>query len=197
MRQAELGREAETAERVAKVSALKAETEAQTELESRRVEREKTRLQADIVQPAEAQRIAAEAQAKALAAPIFEKGRAQAEVLRMLYAEIQKAGDTGLQVFLAEKLPAMLGITVDAMKDVQIQRLTVIDSGGGKGVANAATQRVNASIAALEQVAGAMGLDLDRFLKRITGGHEFDGADAPTARVIDAVPPVPDRVKKG
>ena len=171
VRQAELGREAETTERVAKVVALQAETEARTQMEARRVEMEKTRLQADVVQPAEARRVAAEAEAKALAAPIFEQGKAQAEVLRMLYAEIQKAGDTGLQVFLAEKLPQMLAVTVDAMKDVEIQRLTVVDSGGGQGVANAATQKVNASIAALEQVAGALGLDLERFVKRVTGGN--------------------------
>jgi flotillin len=170
VRQAELGREAETTERVAKVAALKSETEAKTELEARRVEMERTRLQADVVQPAEAKRIAAEAEAKALAAPILEQGRAQADVLRMLYAEIQKAGDAGLQVFLAEKLPELLGIAVGAMKDVNIQRLTVVDSGGGHGVANAATQRVNASISALEQVAGAMGLDLDRFIKRLAPG---------------------------
>jgi flotillin len=182
VRQAELGREAETTERVARVAAMKAETEARTEMEARRVEMEKTRLQADVVQPAEAQRIAAEAQAMALAAPILQQGKAQAEVLRMLYAEIQKAGDTGLQVFLAEKLPQMLGVTVDAMKGVEIQRLTIVDSGGGQGVANAATQKVNASIAALEQVAGALGLDLERFVKRVTGGNS-DG-ETPV-RVID------------
>jgi len=174
VRQAELGREAETTERVAKISALKAETEAKTLMEVQRVEMEKTRLLADVVQPAEAHRVAAEAEAKALAAPIFEQGKAQAEVLRMLYAEIQKAGDTGLQVFLAEKLPQMLGVTVDAMKGVEIQRLTVVDSGGGHGVANAATQKVNASIAAMEQVAGALGLDLDRFVKRIQGPDDGD-----------------------
>ena len=197
VRQAELGREGETIERVAKIAALKAETEARTELEARRVDMEKTRLQADIVQPAEARRVAAEAEAKAVAAPILEKGRAQAEVLRMLYAQIQQAGDTGLQVFLAEKLPALLGVTVEAMKDITIQRLTVVDSGGGQGLANAATQRVNASISALEQVAGAMGLDLDRFVKRLTtgaGGDESgsgDGGRLPQAggRARDAAGP--------
>jgi flotillin len=172
VRQAELGREAETTERVARIVALKAETEAKTEMETQRVMMEKTRLQADVVQPAEARRIAAEADAKALASPIFEQGKAQAEVLRMLYAEIQKAGDTGLQVFLAEKLPAMLGVTVDAMKNVQVDRMTIVDSGNGQGLANATTQKVNASIAALEQVAGALGLDLDKFVKRIQGTND-------------------------
>jgi len=61
LRQAELNRESETAEKVARVTAERAETEAKTELEQRRVEMEKTRLQADVVQPAEAARMAAEA----------------------------------------------------------------------------------------------------------------------------------------
>ncbi len=181
VRQAELDREAETAEKVARVAAEQAETEARTRLEAQRVDMEKTRLQADVVQPAEADRLAAEAKAKAQAAPIIEQGQAQAQVLRMLYAEIERGGAGGLQVFLAEKLPALLSVVVDAMKDVEIQRLTVIDSGGGQGVANAATQRVNASLAALEQVAGAMGLDLDQFLGRIT---RVDGAAVP-ARTED------------
>jgi flotillin len=181
VRQAELGREAETTERVAKVSAQQAETEAKTQLEVQRVQMEKTRLQADVVQPAEAQRLAAEAQAKASAAPILEQGKAQAEVLRMLYAEIQRSGEGGLQVFLAEKLPELLTIATEAVKGVNIERLTVVDSGGGRGIANAATQRVNASLVALEQVAGAMGLDLESFMRgmgRRISGNEVVGADA-------------------
>lgn len=65
---------------------------------------------------------------------------------------------------------------------MEIERLTVVDSGGGRGVANAATQKVSASIAALEQIAGALGLDLDRFVKRVEGANG-DG-DKPV-RVVD------------
>jgi flotillin len=168
VRQAELDREAETTEKVARVEAQRAETEARKVLEARRIELEQTRLEADVVAPAEAEQRAAEAKAKAAAAPILENGRAHAEVLRMVYAEIQRGGEVGLQVFLAEKLPALLGVTVEAMKDVQIDRLTVVDAGGGHGVANAAAQRVNASMLALEQVAGAMGLDLAQFVQKVS-----------------------------
>ena len=104
----------------------------------------------------------------------------------MLYAEIQKAGDTGLQVFLAEKLPAMLGVTVDAMKGVQVDRLTIVDSGGGHGLANATTQKMNASIAALEQVAGSLGLDLEKFVKRVAGQ---DGANDNASKRVKAGDP--------
>lgn len=168
VRQAELSREAEIAERVARADAERAEAQARTQLEAQRVELERTRLQADVVQTAEAERLAAEARAKADAAPILENGRAQAEALRMLLAEINKAGDAGLQVFIAEKLPALLTSALDAMKDIDIERVTVIDSGSGQGVANATTQKVNASLVALQQVAGAMGLDLETFVRRLT-----------------------------
>lgn len=168
VRQAELGREAETAERVARADAERAEAQARTQLEQQRVELERTRLQADVVQVAEAQRFAAEAKAKADAAPILENGKAQAEALRMLLKEIENAGDAGLKVFIAEKLPSLLGQALNAMKDVDIDRVTVIDSGSGQGVANATTQKVNASLTALQQVAGAMGLDLDEFVRNLS-----------------------------
>jgi flotillin len=168
VRQAELNREAETAEKVARADSERAEALARTQLELQRVELEKTRLQADVVQTAEAARMAAEHKAKADAAPILENGRAQAEALKMLLAEIREAGDHGMQVFIAERLPLLLGQALEAMKDVDIDRVTVIDSGSGQGVANATTQKVNASLAALQQVAGAMGLDLDAFVKNMS-----------------------------
>lgn len=168
VRQAELGREAEIAERVARADAEREEASARTQLEVQRVELERTRLQADVVQPAEAERFAAEARAKAAAAPILENGRAQAEALRLLLIEIQKGGDAGLRVFITEKLPALLGQALDAMRDIDIERVTVVDSGSGQGVANATTQKVNASLVALNQVAGAMGLDLEEFVRGLS-----------------------------
>src|SRR5262245_7082631 len=165
VRKAELGREAETAERVAKADAERAEAAARTQLEAQRVELERTRLQADVVQVAEANRLAAEAQAKASAAPILENGKAQAEALRMLLAEINKSGDAGLRVFIAEKLPALLGKALEAMSDIDIERVTVVDSGSGQGVASATKQMVKASLVALQQIAGAMGLDLEEFVR--------------------------------
>ncbi len=177
VRQAELSREAETAERVARADAERAEAEARTHLEEQRVALERTRLQADVVQTAEAERMAAEARAKAEAAPILENGRAQAEALRMLLAEIEKAGDAGLRVFMAEKLPALLAQALEAMKDVDIDRVTVVDSGSGQGVANATTQKVNASLVALQQVAGAMGLDLEEFVRNLSRAQIPAGAN--------------------
>lgn len=165
VREAQLGQEAEIAERTAKVKAEEAEVEAQRELEARRVLREQERLRADVVEPANADKEAAFARAEAEAAPILERGKAQVEVLRRLYGEIEKGGEQALAVFLAEKLPELMEISVDAVKGVDIDRVIVMDGGDGEGVSNAVNQRVRGALGTVEGVAAALGLDIEEVLK--------------------------------
>ena len=165
VKQARLNQDAETVERVAKVEAHRAEVEAQQTLESQRVELQKRKLLADVVEPAEAERKAAELRARAEAAPILENGKAQVEVLRLLYEQIRNSGDQGFAVFMAEKLPALLHTAVDAVKGIEIDRLVVMDGGSGDGVGNAANQRVNAAFRTLEGLGSAFGIDLQSVLQ--------------------------------
>ena len=165
VRQATLDEEGEIAERTARVKAEQAEVEAQRELEQRRVSREQERLRADIVEPALAAREAAKAAAEAEAAPILERGKAQVEVLRRLYAEVQQGGDQAFAVFMAEKLPELLTTAVEAVKGTEIDRLVVLDGGDGNGVSNAANQRVRGALGTIEALASSMGLDLEEVLK--------------------------------
>lgn len=165
VRQAELNQQAETVERVAQVEAQRAEVEAQQNLESQRVELQKRRLLADVVEPAEAARKAAELQARAEAAPILENGKAQVEVLRLLYQQISTAGEQGFAVFMAEKLPMLLATAVDAVKGIDIDRVVVMDGGSGEGVGNAATQRINAAYRTLEGLGSAFGIDVQQVLQ--------------------------------
>ena len=98
VRQAELDQEAEIAEKTAAVRSEEAKVEAQRALESKRVEREMERLRADVIEPANAARIAAFAQAEAEAAPILERGKSQVEVLRLLYEQVQSGGEQAFAV---------------------------------------------------------------------------------------------------
>lgn len=175
VRNAELGKEAETAEKLARVAAQQAEVEARRQLETKRAETERERLNADVVAPAEAEEKAAQARARAQAAPVIETGRAQAQALRALYAEIEKAGPQGYQVFMAEKLPRLLETAADAVDGIDIDRMVVVDGGSGHGVANVASQRVNGMIGMIEQVAGAFGVSVDDVLRGLGTG---DGASA-------------------
>ncbi|MDH5234656.1 MAG: SPFH domain-containing protein [Gemmatimonadota bacterium] len=180
VKQAQLNQQAETTERVAKVEAQRAEVEAQQELEQQRVELQKRRLLADVVEPAEAQRKAAELRARADAAPILENGKAQVEVLKLLYAQINNAGEQGFAVFMAEKLPVLLGTAVEAVKGIEIDRLVVMDGGGGEAVGNAANQRVNAAYKTLEGLGSAFGIDIQQVLQQ--AAKRVD-APKPVARV--------------
>src|SRR5687767_3412583 len=179
VRQAELNRLAETAERVAQVEAQRAEVEAQQNLESQRVELQKRRLLADVVEPAEAARKAAELRARAEAAPILENGKAQVEILKLLYSQISTSGEQGFAIFMAEKLPLLLGTAVEAVKGIDIDRIVIMDGGAGEGVANAANQRVNAAFKTLEGLGSAFGIDIQQVLQ--AAAKRVDRAPVPAA----------------
>lgn len=175
VRKAELDREAQIVERTAQVVAQEAEVEAQKSLEGRRVEREKLRLQADVVEPANAERQAAKVRAEGDAAPILERGRASSEALRMLYEQVKNGGDSAFAVLLAEKLPQLLETAVTAVEGVNIDRVVVLDSGGGEGVSNAVNQRVHGALGTLEAISAAVGVDIQDILqgaaRKISSGN--------------------------
>ncbi len=180
VRKAELDREAQIVERTAKVKAQESEVEAQKALESRRVEREKLRLQADVVEPANAERTAAKARAEGDAASVLEQGRASSQVLQMLYEQVRNGGEQAFAVLLAEKLPQLLRTSVDAVQGVDIDRVVVLDSGGGDGVSGAVNQRVRGALGTLEAISSAVGVDLETVLrsaaKKVSPGSAAEAA---------------------
>ena len=165
VRKAELDREAQIVERTALVKAQESEVEAQKALEARRVEREQLRLQADVIAPANAEREAAKVRAEGDAAPILERGRASAEALRMLYEQVRQGGDQAFAVLLAEKLPQLLETSISAVEGVDIDRVVVLDGGGGEGVSNAVNQRVHGALGTMEAISGAVGVDIQEVLQ--------------------------------
>lgn len=165
VRKAELDREAQIVERTAVVNAQESEVEAQKALETRRIEREKLRLQADVVEPANAQRTAALARAQGEAAPILEQGRASAQVLQMLYEQVKAGGEQAFAVFVAEKLPQLLQTSIQAVQGVDIDRLVVLDGGTGTGVSNAVNQRVQGALGTVEAISSAVGVDIASVLQ--------------------------------
>ena len=165
VRKAELDREAQIVERTALVKAQEAEVEAQKALESRRVERETLRLQADVVAPANAEREAAKVRAEGEAAPILERGRASAEALRMLYEQVKQGGDNAFAVLMAEKLPQLLETSIGAISGVDIDRVVVLDGGSGEGVSNAVNQRVHGALGTMEAISAAVGVDIQDVLQ--------------------------------
>lgn len=189
VRKAELDREGDTSERLARVAAEQAEVEARRALEDRRAETERARLQADVIAPAEADRQAAEEAARGAAAPIIERGRAQAAALEALFGQISQGGDDGFRIFMAEKLPELLGVTADAVSGIDVERMVVMDGGDGQGLTNAANQRVRAAVGMLENLSGVYGIDMDALFRALAArtGAGDGKADAIAKRVAKEV----------
>jgi flotillin len=157
---AQTKRGAMIAEQQAEVQALIAQTQAEIQMQDARIEQVKLQLEADVIQPAEAQRLQAEQLAKAEASKIIEQGRATATVLKNLAITYRQSGSAGRDVLLMQKLVPTMQQVLQSMNDVKIDKLTVLNQGGAGG-GNLAAQLV----ATNEQIKAATGIDVPQLVK--------------------------------
>ena len=170
VRQAELEAIAGAAEAEAKVAGEKAKVIAEQALETERVQLETRRLEADVVAPARADREAKELAAKGDAAKIIEDGNAQIEVFRRLVEQYQAAGADAQRVFVLRMLPDLMDKIVSVVGDVDIDKVSIIDSGGqGTGIPGFMGQLPAAVIGLTEQIENATGVDLLKALRPSDG----------------------------
>lgn len=160
IRRAELEAESASRENEAKVAAEQAKVTAEQALETQRILLNQKRLEADLVAPARARREAELLKAQAEAAPIIEEGRARAEALRLIMEAFREAGPEAERAYVLNMLPSIVSTFAESVKAVDIDRLTVIDSGDGKAT-RSAMQTLPAGIVGLvEQVENATGVNL-------------------------------------
>jgi len=177
VRQAELEAIAGAAEAEARVAGEKARVIAEQTLEVERVQLETRRLEADVVAPARADREAKELAAKGDAAKIIEDGNAQIEVFRRLVEQYQAAGADAQRVFVLRMLPELMDKIVSVVGAVDIDKVSIIDSGGqGTGIPGFMGQLPAAVIGLTEQIENATGVDLLKALR------PSDGAPTPAAK---------------
>lgn len=160
VRQAELDAEAVASEREAEVAGERAQAVAEQSLEAERIELQKRRYEADVVTPARANFEAAELDAKGKAAPIIEDGMAQVEIFEKLAEQYRLAGPDAQRILVLNMLPELVAQIVDTVRGIDIDKLTVIDTGQGNGVGSVASQLPAAVISISEQIANATGVDL-------------------------------------
>jgi len=180
------------AEQKGEVQALLTRARAELELQDARIQQMKHQLNANIVEPAKADMEAKIAEARGDAAPILESGRAQAEALRELAKQWHASGESAKDIFLLQKLEAILPTFLDSVKRVRIDKVTMLqgmDGAGGGGLPMQAVQTVKA----LE----AGGIDVAGLLNRLGGGGGSGGKggsgpvglSAPQAKAQQARPP--------
>lgn len=161
VRRAELEALALARESEAKVSGEKARVVAEQALQQERIGLEQRRLEADVLLPAQADREAAEQRAKGTAATISEDGRARLFVLDETIKLYRNAGTEAERIFILNMLPEIIREISRSVQGMDIDKVTVIDSGGkGTGVANAASQLPEAIIKITEQIETATGVNI-------------------------------------
>ena len=165
IRRAELEAIAAARENEAKVNAERARVVAEQELEQERVVLNQKRLEADVVAPARARREAELLAAQAAAAPIVEEGRAKAQAVALMVEAFRQAGPEGERAYVLNMLPGIVEQFAASVQGMQIDKLTVIDSGDGRAT-RSAVQTLPANIVGMvEQVENATGVNLLSLLR--------------------------------
>jgi flotillin len=149
-------RQAVIAEVRGQVQAQVAEARAQLKAWDARIEQVRRRLEADVVAPADAERQKAEANAKAWASQVVAQGRAAAAAVTALSEAYKASGVRGRDALLLQKLVPVFEQLAGTLRDIKVNRLVVLGSGGSEN----GTAAVKTLISANEQVRAATGVDL-------------------------------------
>ena len=169
---------------VSKRAAMIAESEGQVlaQISQARAEIEKQRarslqkqrqLDAEVVQPAEADCKAAEEAARGAAAQIVEQGRAQASALKALVEQYKKAGGAAREVLVLQKLLPLVDAISGASSKLTVSRLTVLpQTAGGVGGGDAGGDWARKAISSAEQLRAATGIDLAGVARRLGDGAQ-------------------------
>ncbi|MGB3312655.1 MAG: SPFH domain-containing protein [Nodosilinea sp.] len=164
-------RQAAISEAESEIAAEVARTEADLAVQRERRNQVEQQLQADVIAPAAAACQQAQAQAKGDAASIVEDGRARAEGIRELATTWKAAGDHAREIFLFQKLEALLVNLVATVPDVDVESITVIDPGGGSSATKLASF--------MEQLKQTTGLDLTQTVQTLGNSNPPSASLAP------------------
>src|SRR5690606_5414994 len=137
----------------ADVQAEVAQATAELQMQEARIEQTRLRLQADLIQPAEARRREAEEAAKGEAAKIVEQGQATARVLADIGATYAEDGALGRDVLLLQKVVPVLARLSGTMGSLKVDRLTLLGHGA------AGSSLAGSLVGMSEQIKAATGID--------------------------------------
>jgi flotillin len=161
---ADLSAEANRAEAKAQVAREIARVGEEQKLEARRVETNKMKYEAEVVVPAQAQKEAKVLEAIGEAASIVENGKATAEAVKLMREQWEKE-DTR-ELFLIQQLPDILDkVTSVISKNLSIDKVTIVDSGDGRGIPAYVRGVTGSIVAIMEQIKNATGLDITEILR--------------------------------
>ena len=163
---AELELKARAEEEKTMAAAQEARASAEQELQTIRAELEQLRLMADKVLPAEAMQQAREMQAKAVAAPIAENGKAQAQALQMISDSWANAGEHAKDIFVIQQLEQILELVVATVNDMKVGEVHLIDNGNGDALPQYVSSFPKTVASLLKTLRESTGVDVTEILTK-------------------------------
>lgn len=162
IKKAELEKAAIIKEKEAEVAGQKAQALFEQEMEEERIKLQKKRLSADVIEPAKAKKEAMELEAKGNAAKILADGEAEIDVLKKKIDAYVSAQGNGDKVFMLNMLPEIIEQLVSTVKDIKIDKITMVDSGNGNGnnMNKIVNQIPSAVVSLSEMIENSTGVDI-------------------------------------
>jgi flotillin len=210
-REAEAERVAIASEKVQTAKALQESYAAEKEAETARAERERSSQEADIIVPAEIDKRKVEIDAEAEAEQIRRRAKGEADaILFKAQAEAQgqfeiltkqaagmeqivkAAGNNSkdaVLLLIADKLPELVKMQSEAIKNIKIDKVTVWENGGNKDGKSSTANFLSGmykSVPPLQEMFNMAGMELPSYLKGKNIPAEEVSTEA-TAEVIDSV----------
>jgi flotillin len=198
--------EAESASRTADGDIRASEEAAQKRAEDARAAREESRLNAEVVVPAEARkkRVIVDAEAQRQQSVVVAKGDAEARLARAraegegikAVLDGKAAGYRGLvqgvggsanlaSLLIVEKLGDLTKIQAEAIQGLPIEKIVIWDGGSGDGIARVGKQ-IMGVLPPIHELAKQAGLDLPDYLGRFTEDDKKTEPSGPSATELAA-----------
>ncbi|MCB9759577.1 MAG: flotillin family protein [Alphaproteobacteria bacterium] len=171
VRDAQTRRAALVAKETGEVRALVARANADLKVQDARLEQVRRRLEADVIAPARADMEARQADAKGQAAKIVEDGKATAFVLEEMISTWQSGGANARDIFLMQKLRALMESLVDTIQQVHVDKLTVLPGGEHSRAAQA--------VQLVEELKAGVGVDLPQLLDKFAASRALPDKSSP------------------
>ncbi|MCB0466366.1 MAG: flotillin family protein [Aequorivita sp.] len=203
-REAEAERVAIASEKVQSAKALEESYIAEKEAEITRAERERSTQLADIIVPAEIDKRKAEIDAEAVAEKIRRQAKGEADaILFKAQAEAQgmfeiltkqaegfdrivkAAGNNSkdaVLLLIADKLPELVKLQADAIKNIKIDKVTVWENGASKDGKTATSNFISGmygSVPPLQEMFNMAGMELPEYLKgkKVEGKNDTENGE--------------------
>ncbi|MEO5907193.1 MAG: flotillin family protein, partial [Saprospiraceae bacterium] len=201
-KEAEALRGATAAEKIQAAKSLQESYVAEKDAELARADRERASREADIIVQSEIakRRIEIDADAEAARIRIIAKGESDAVFMRKeaeakgMYEILQKQADgfdevvkaaggnprDAVLMLIADKLPELLKIQVEAIKNIKIDKVTVWEGGGQDGNGSNTSKFISGmykSVPPLSELFNMAGMELPGYLGKEKTEHEENGEE--------------------